>query len=69
MTEDFALSNTIEKHDFDPEIEALLEAARRATWDALYGPKHLRSGRYRPHISLKKTSQQEAETDKTSPQK
>jgi len=30
------------------ELEVLFEAARRATWDALHGPTHLRSGRYRP---------------------
>ena len=26
------------------ELDLLLEAARRATWDAKHGPKHLRSG-------------------------
>lgn len=31
-----------------PELEVLLEAARRATWDALHGPAHLRSGRFHP---------------------
>lgn len=30
------------------KLEALLEAARRANWDALRGPKHLRTGRFRP---------------------
>lgn len=30
------------------ELEILLEAARRANWDALHGPRHLRSGRYNP---------------------
>jgi hypothetical protein len=30
------------------ELEILLEAARRANWDALQGPMHLRSGRFRP---------------------
>jgi hypothetical protein len=30
------------------DIEILLEAARRANWDALHGPRHLRSGRFRP---------------------
>ena len=28
--------------------ERMLEAARRANWDALHGPRHLRSGRYNP---------------------
>jgi hypothetical protein len=32
----------------DPELEAMLEAARRANWDALHGPRHLRSGRFTP---------------------
>lgn len=27
-------------------LELALEAARRANWDALRGPEHLRSGRY-----------------------
>lgn len=30
------------------ELEILLEAARRANWDALHGPRHLRSGRFNP---------------------
>lgn len=29
----------------NPELDLLLEAARRATWDAIHGPRHLRSGR------------------------
>jgi hypothetical protein len=28
------------------ELTLLLEAARRATWDAKHGPIHLRSGRF-----------------------
>jgi hypothetical protein len=45
--EDYDLS--IEKNTpAENELEALLEAARRATWDALHGPVHLRSGRFRP---------------------
>jgi predicted ABC-type ATPase len=32
-------------------LEALLEAARRATWDALHGHRHLRSGRFRPEAA------------------
>lgn len=33
----------------DPQfkLEVLLKAARRATWDALHGPEHLRAGRFR----------------------
>ena len=32
----------------DPELEILLEVARRANWDALHGPRHLQSGRFHP---------------------
>ena len=32
----------------EQELEILIEAARRATWDALHGPIHLRSGRFSP---------------------
>lgn len=32
--------------------EILLEAARRATWDALKGPRHLKAGRFRPQLVL-----------------
>ncbi|MFI4862002.1 MAG: hypothetical protein ACIAXF_15150 [Phycisphaerales bacterium JB063] len=32
----------------DPGLEVLLEAARRAAWDATHGPPHLRAGRFRP---------------------
>ena len=40
---------TTTKSDLDdPELVCLLEAARRATWDALHGPVHLRSGRFYP---------------------
>ena len=30
------------------ELRILLEAARRANWEALHGPPHLRTGRYDP---------------------
>lgn len=30
----------------DETLELLLEAARRANWDAQFGPPHLRSGRF-----------------------
>jgi len=32
----------------NPKLNALLDAARRATDEALHGPAHLRSGRYHP---------------------
>ena len=32
----------------------MLEAARRANWDALCGPRHLRTGRYRPSDVINK---------------
>lgn len=37
----------IQKAD-NPKLKALLAAAERATKEALYGPPHLRSGRYKP---------------------
>lgn len=30
----------------NPKLKALLEAARRADWDAQQGPQHLRAGRF-----------------------
>lgn len=42
------LSIKIRSSKEDAELELLLEAARRATWDALHGPMHLRSGRFYP---------------------
>ncbi len=32
--------------DDEQMLELVLEAARRANWDALHGPEHLRAGRY-----------------------
>ena len=46
--EDYDLSTMTRNEADDQELEALLEAARRATWDALRGPRYLRSGRFRP---------------------
>lgn len=36
----------------DEEMDLLLEAARRANWEAMHGPAHLRSGRFfiSPHL-------------------
>lgn len=39
------------KTDRPDSLALALEAARRATWDALQGPEHLRAGRYRPKAS------------------
>jgi len=36
----------LDKLTHERVIEILLEAARRANWDAQRGPKHLRTGRY-----------------------
>jgi hypothetical protein len=47
--EAFDLTTTPESTPRDPELELLLEAARRATWDALHGPRYLRSGRFHPN--------------------
>ena len=48
MMEDCTLSTKPRSEADAEELAALLEAARRATWDALHGPRHLRSGRFNP---------------------
>ena len=48
MKEAFALSTKPQSETDEQELEILLEAARRANWDALNGPRHLRSGRFNP---------------------
>jgi hypothetical protein len=42
-----ALSHTDEERQ-RRELELAQEAMRRADWDARHGPKHLRSGRFKP---------------------
>lgn len=44
MTKDSNLSQ--EKAPSTEDLELVLEAARRANWDAQHGPAHLRSGRF-----------------------
>lgn len=44
--EDYDLSTLTRGEADDQELETLLEAARRATWDALHGPRFIRSGRF-----------------------
>lgn len=46
MTEDSDLSNSDESPEEREALELILEAARRANWDAIHGPAYLRSGRY-----------------------
>lgn len=46
--EGFALASTKRDERCSPKLEMLLEAARRASWDALRGPVHLRAGRFHP---------------------
>jgi hypothetical protein len=43
---EFPLSQDTTKPESERKLELLLEAARRANWDALHGPRHLRSGRF-----------------------
>ena len=45
--EDFDLASMRSDERVSPKLEVLLEAARRANWDALHGPPHLRAGRFR----------------------
>jgi predicted ABC-type ATPase len=49
-TTDFALAST-RTDERILKLEVLLEAARRANWDALHGPRHLRAGRFRSRPS------------------
>lgn len=44
-----ALSNIRDNPDSPDDLDVVLDAARRANWDALHGPRHLRNGRYQPH--------------------
>jgi len=47
------LANTRKNDEVLGEFEILLEAARRATWDALHGPRHLRTGRFHPQAEVR----------------
>lgn len=40
------LNSSPEKAPVAEDLELVLEAARRANWDAQRGPAHLRSGRF-----------------------
>ena len=40
------MSQPTNRNNLERVIEVLLEAARRANWDAQHGPRHLRSGRF-----------------------
>jgi hypothetical protein len=53
MKEVCALSIDMKKAETSSKFEILLEAARRANWDALHGPVHLRSGRYWPERDVR----------------
>jgi hypothetical protein len=48
---DSVLASTRRDERMTPKLAILLKAARRATWDALHGPRHLRSGRFRLNSS------------------
>jgi hypothetical protein len=48
--------STNPKSDPATEREIWLEVARRANWDALHGPPHLRSGRFRPEAPADKAA-------------
>ena len=63
MKEAYALPTKAKSDADEKELEALLEAARRATWDALYGPVHLRSGRFRPEEAEDKREGTAEQTD------
>ena len=42
----YGSGNSPKTPDEARDLEILLEAARRANWDALHGPPHLQSGRF-----------------------
>jgi len=44
------------------KLEILLEAARRATWDALKGPRHLQAGRFRSQQVLSGSDRETSES-------
>lgn len=46
MTKAFDSSPVMTPLTAEQKHEVLLEAARRANWDAMHGPAHLRSGRF-----------------------
>lgn len=48
MMEGYNLSIDNQETKRAGKLEILEEVARRATWDALYGPRHLRSGCFTP---------------------
>lgn len=69
MTMDSDLSNSDESREEHEALELVLEAARRANWDALHGPPHLRSGRYfeKGTPTIGGATQQVVQTDSLSP--
>ena len=60
--EDFALASTGRDEPVTTKLEVLLEAARRANWDAIHGPRHLRAGRFRVE-TMRDTAQQGVAVD------
>jgi len=39
-------NSSLQKPQVAEDLELVLEAARRANWDAQHGPAHLRTGRF-----------------------
>lgn len=61
MMEGCDLSIEAQHKTQDPDthkLQIMLEAARRANWDALNGPKHLKSGYFNPSKLLLKTDKE-----------
>ena len=63
---DAVMSNTGNDHH-SLTLKALLEAARRANWDALVGPQHLRTGRFNPLDAAREIQAKSAEHKATAP--
>ena len=49
MRRECALSASHAKPTEPTKLQILLEATRRANWDGLSGPQHLRTGEFEPH--------------------
>lgn len=67
VKEVYALASTKKEEQLSPQLEALLEVARRVNWDALHGPMHLRTGRFRPS-AVEPTRQSREDTGRAAEQ-
>jgi hypothetical protein len=65
------LNSSLQKPPVAEDLELVLEAARRANWDAQHGPAHLRTGRffiseqYEAHASKPSTAVADADEQRS----